>query len=63
MTRSSGVTRQRKEIEFVGRSGQTVGVKFNPRGEPGQQTPRSIRQTTERTALLFDELLDATGRL
>ena len=50
-------------MEFVGRSRQTVGVKFNPRGEPGQQTPRSIRQTTERTALLFDELLDATGRL
>jgi hypothetical protein len=46
----------------VGRGGKVVRAKFNRRGDPDQQTLRSVREVTDRTASLFEELLDARAR-
>jgi hypothetical protein len=53
---------QVRQLEFVGRGGKVVRAKFNRRGDPDQQTLRSVREVTDRTASLFEELLDARAR-
>ncbi len=47
---------QTKDVEFITDKG-TTGLKFNKRGGVDQQTLRTVRQLTESTARLFDELL------
>lgn len=48
---------QVRDLEFIGPRGKIAGAKFNPEGSPDQQTLRTVREITERSARLLDELL------
>lgn len=48
---------QVRRLEFISPRAMIVGAKFNPEGSPDQQTLRSVREITERSAGLLDELL------
>ncbi|MBK6857642.1 MAG: hypothetical protein IPG97_14105 [Microthrixaceae bacterium] len=53
---------QVNELRFVGHGGKVVGIKFNRRGDPDQQTLRSVRELTAETASFLDEVLAERAR-